>query len=186
MHIHQLINKGTIEEYMIQLQHTKHAKAMEFIGKKSEKMFAGLQRDMYNNKSGGKFTLKGAVLHLLDVRKEIENKSNISRISEKMRLGFRDPNVYTLNVDKEIDKLAGNPRQPPRQPPPQPPRQPPPQRPSLKKRKTNTVSRPTNDFIVISNDDNSLQKNASLQKNDSLQKNNSFLSGLRSSLMSLF
>ena len=47
VHIHQLINSATIEEYMLQLQHSKHAKAMEFIGVSGEKVFAGIQHDMY-------------------------------------------------------------------------------------------------------------------------------------------
>jgi hypothetical protein len=106
VHIHQVINSATIEEYMLQLQHSKHAKAMEFIGVSGEKVFAGLQHDMYKAKNGGKFTLKGAVDHLLNVRDVYSKNSNLSRITEKMRVGFRDPNIYTVNVDKEIEKIG--------------------------------------------------------------------------------
>lgn len=91
---------------MLQLQHSKHAKAMEFIGISGEKVFAGLQHDMYKTKNGGKFTLKGAVDHLLTVRENYSKSSNLSRISEKMRVGFRDPKTYTVNVDKEIEKMG--------------------------------------------------------------------------------
>lgn len=100
VHIHQLINRGTIEEYMLHLQHSKHAKAMELFGKEDERVFAGLQRDMYANQSAKKFTLKGAVTHLLKVRDEYAKNSELSRITEKMRDGFRDPKILTSQPDK--------------------------------------------------------------------------------------
>lgn len=105
VHIHQLINMGTIEQYMLELQHSKHTKAMDLIGLNSEKVFAKMQYDLYKNKNGKKFTLKGAVDRLIEFREEYSKQSGLSHIQHKMTTGFRDPKVDTIDPDNEVEKI---------------------------------------------------------------------------------